>query len=90
LGTELSCVKKHKDKTRRVHVCVFAPNLEVVEKFNKTLDEMGFNLKSDGRPILGLTVKQLLEIMIEVDERMVMIPAHAWTPWFGILVQRRL
>jgi len=84
LGTELSCVKKHKDKTRRVHVCVFAPNLEVVEKFNKTLDEMGFNLKSDGRPILGLTVKQLLEIMIEVDERMVMIPAHAWTPWFGI------
>ncbi len=84
LGTELSCIKKHKDKTRRVHVCVFAPSLEVVEKFNNKLEEMGFNLKSDGRPILGLTAKQLLEIMLEVDERMVMIPAHAWTPWFGI------
>ena len=84
LGTELSCIKKHKDKTRRIHVCVFAPSLEVVEKFNNELEGRGFNLKSDGRPILGLTVKQLLEIMLEVDERMVMIPAHAWTPWFGI------
>lgn len=45
---------------------------------------MGFNLKSDGRPILGLTAKELLEIMLGVDERMVMIPAHAWTPWFGV------
>lgn len=84
IGTELSCIKKHKGKTRRVHLCVFAPNLEVAEQFNNTLDKMGFNLRSDGRPILGLTSKQLLEIMLSVDERMVMIPAHAWTPWFGI------
>ncbi|MBU2542003.1 endonuclease Q family protein [Patescibacteria group bacterium] len=84
LGTELSCIKKHKDKTRRVHLCVFAPSLEVVEKFNNELESRGFNLKSDGRPILGLTSKQLLEIMLDVDKRMVMIPAHAWTPWFGI------
>lgn len=84
IGTELACIKKHKDKTRRIHVCVFAPNIEVAEKFNQKLEEMGFNLRSDGRPILGLTVKELLEIMLSVDERMIMIPAHAWTPWFGI------
>lgn len=84
IGTELSCIKKHKNKTRRVHNCVFAPDLEVAEKFNKKLETMGFNLRSDGRPILGLTSKQLLEIMLETDERMVLIPAHAWTPWFGI------
>ena len=84
LGTELSCIKKHKDKTRRIHVLVFAPSIKVVEKFNNKLESMSFNLKSDGRPILGLTVKQLLEIMLEVDKRMIMIPAHAWTPWFGI------
>lgn len=84
LGTELACIKKHKDKTRRIHVCVFAPNLECVEKFNQKLSTLGFNLKSDGRPILGLTVKELLEIMLEVDKRMIMIPAHAWTPWFSI------
>ncbi|MFZ2189540.1 MAG: endonuclease Q family protein [Candidatus Magasanikiibacteriota bacterium] len=84
LGTELSCIKKHKDQTRRIHVLVFAPSIEVVEKFNNKLETMGFNLKSDGRPILGLTVKDLLKIMLQVDERMIMIPAHAWTPWFGI------
>lgn len=84
IGTELASIKKHKDKTRRIHLCVFAPNLEVVEKFNKKLDVMGFNIGSDGRPILGLTSKQILETMLEVDERMIMIPAHAWTPWFGI------
>ncbi len=84
IGTELSSIKKHKDKTRRVHLCVFAPNLEVAEKFNKKLEDGGYNLKSDGRPILGLTSKQILELMLETDPRMVMIPAHAWTPWFGI------
>ena len=85
IGTEIASIKKHKDQTRRIHLCIFAPNLEVAEKFNNRLSEMGFNLKSDGRPILGLTSKQILEIMLETDERMVMIPAHAWTPWFGIL-----
>jgi len=84
LGTEVAVIKKHKDQTRRVHLCIFAPSIEVVEKFNNKLNADGFNLKSDGRPILGLTCKQLLEIMLEIDERMVMIPAHAWTPWFGI------
>jgi len=84
LGTELSSIKKHKDKTRRVHLCAFAPNLEVVEKFNKKLEKGGYNISSDGRPILGLTSKQILELMLEIDERMVVIPAHAWTPWFGI------
>lgn len=84
IGTELSCIKKHKDQTRRIHACVYAPNIQVAEKFNNKLEGMGFNLHSDGRPILGLTIKELLEIMLEVDKRMIMIPAHAWTPWFGI------
>ncbi|MBI2436766.1 MAG: DNA helicase UvrD [Candidatus Magasanikbacteria bacterium] len=84
LGTEIACIKKHKDKTRRIHVLVFAPNLKVAEKFNTTLAERGFNLRADGRPILGMTPQDLLRLMLEIDERMVMIPAHAWTPWFGI------
>lgn len=84
LGTELSSIKKHKDKTRRVHVCVFAPDIAVVEKFNNTLRTRGYNLHSDGRPILGLTCKEILELMLETDERMIMIPAHVWTPWFGV------
>lgn len=84
LGTEVAVIKKHKGETRRLHLCVYAPTIGIVEKFNKKLEGTGFNLKSDGRPILGLTAKELLEIMLEVDEKMVMIPAHAWTPWFGV------
>jgi len=85
LGTEVACIKKHKGKTRRVHVLLFAPSFETVEKLNAKLSDDGFNVRADGRPILGMTCKQLLEYVLEIDNRMVMIPAHAWTPWFGIL-----
>ncbi|HRH23378.1 MAG TPA: endonuclease Q family protein [Candidatus Magasanikbacteria bacterium] len=84
IGTEIASIKKHADQTRRVHLLVFSPSLEVTEKFNKTLEDRGFNIRSDGRPIIGLTSKQILELMLEIDPRMKMIPAHAWTPWFGI------
>ncbi len=84
LGTEVSVIKKDKGKMRRVHHLVFAPSIAVVEAFNQALVDRGCNLKSDGRPILGLTSKELLQILNAVDERMILIPAHAWTPWFGI------
>jgi uncharacterized protein (TIGR00375 family) len=84
IGTELSAIKKHKDKVRRVHLCVFAPNIETAEKFINKLDRLNINLKSDGRPIIGLTAKDILSLMLETDEKMFMVPAHAWTPWFGI------
>ncbi|MEK7643737.1 MAG: endonuclease Q family protein, partial [Patescibacteria group bacterium] len=84
IGTEVAVVRKHKDKTRRVHLLLFAPDMETAGKFNRKLESDGFNLRSDGRPILGLTCKELLKTMLAIDDRMVMIPAHAWTPWFGI------
>ena len=84
LGTEVSVIKKDKGKTRRVHHLVFAPSIAVAEAFNQALIDRRCNLTSDGRPILGLTSKELLQILNAVDERMILIPAHAWTPWFGI------
>ncbi len=84
IGTEVASIKKHKDKTRRIHLLLFAPTIEAAEKFSRYLNNRGFNLRSDGRPILGLTSKEILQIMLEIDSRMIMIPAHAWTPWFGI------
>lgn len=84
LGTEIASIKKHKDKTRRVHHLVFAPNFAAVDRFNEKLRARGCNLNADGRPIVGLTSKELLEIALESDPEMMLIPAHAWTPWFGI------
>lgn len=84
VGTEVASIKKHKDKLRRVHHLLFAPNLAVAARFNQKLVDRGLNIRADGRPILGLTSKEILELMLETDERMLMVPAHAWTPWFGI------
>ncbi len=84
LSTEISCIYRHKDKCRRLHLVILAPNIQSVEKFNAELEKRGVNLKSDGRPIMGLSAKEILKIMLSVDKRMMMIPAHAWTPWFAV------
>ncbi len=83
LGTEISSIYKKNGKVRKIHSLIFTPSIESVEKINKELSKIG-NLKSDGRPILGLDTKELLKIILKVDKRSVLIPAHAWTPWFSI------
>jgi uncharacterized protein (TIGR00375 family) len=84
LATEVSCIYRQGDKTRRLHLCILMPNLEAVARFNKGLEDRGAKLASDGRPILGMSAKQVLEIMLEADKNAMMIPAHAWTPWFAV------
>lgn len=84
LATEIACIYRQNDQTRRVHLCILMPSLGAVEKFNKILTEHGAKLGSDGRPILGMSAKKVLELMLQVDERALMIPAHIWTPWFAV------
>ncbi|PWB38344.1 MAG: DNA helicase UvrD [Parcubacteria group bacterium] len=84
LATEVSCIYSQGGQTRRLHLCVLMPSLEAVAKFNKLLTVAGGKLGSDGRPILGMSAKQVLRIMLEADPRSLMIPAHAWTPWFAV------
>ncbi|MDO8626490.1 MAG: endonuclease Q family protein [Candidatus Magasanikbacteria bacterium] len=84
LGTEISCIYSHKDKTRRLHLLIFAPNLEAVRKFNAELEKRGVNLKADGRPIMGLSGKEIVQICLDIDKNMWVVPAHAWTPWFAV------
>ncbi len=84
LTTEVSCVYRHKDKVRRLHLILIAPSIDAVSKFNLELAKRDVNLHSDGRPIMGLSAKEVLAIILEIDVRFVMIPAHAWTPWFAI------
>ncbi len=81
---ELSCIYTRGGRGRRVHHIVLAPSLEVVEKINQKLEARGFNLKSDGRPILGIDSEDLLKFLLEINERILLIPAHAWTPWFAV------
>lgn len=83
LTSEISCIYKKKDKVRKIHVIIFAPSFEVVEKINTRLNLIG-NIKSDGRPILGLDVKELLKIVLDASEDCLFVPAHCMTPWFAI------
>jgi uncharacterized protein (TIGR00375 family) len=83
LTSEISCIYKKTGKVRKVHLIIFAPSIDTVEKINFELKKIG-NLYSDGRPILGLDAKELLKIILAVDENCLVVPAHAWTPWFSI------
>ncbi len=84
LGTEMSSIYKQGDKLRRIHNLIFVPSLEIAQKFNKAIIAKGGNLNADGRPIVGLSSRNLLELLLEIDERAFLIPAHIWTPHFGI------
>ena len=83
LGVEISSIYKKNGRVRKVHNLVFAPSFEVALKINATLDKIG-NLKSDGRPILGLDSKRLLEILLDISDQAYLIPAHIWTPHFAV------
>ena len=83
LTVEISGIYSKNGQTRRVHNLVFAPDIETAGKINAQLGLIG-NLKSDGRPILGLDSEKLAEIVFNINPETVIIPAHAWTPWFSV------
>ena len=84
LVTEISNIYKKYGRTRKNHNLVFAPDMEVARNFSNRLDKIG-NIKSDGRPILGLDARDLLETLLETSTDAFLIPAHIWTPWFSVL-----
>ena len=84
LSVEISTIYKKDEATRKIHHLIYAPDFATVEAFNHRLGKIG-NLKSDGRPILGLDSRHLLEIALESGPGAYLVPAHIWTPWFAAL-----
>ncbi|PKU22729.1 UvrD-helicase domain-containing protein [Telmatospirillum siberiense] len=84
LTTEISTIYKKGDKTRKVHHLVCLPDLDAVDRLAGKLARIG-NIASDGRPILGLDSRNLLEVVLESGSTACLIPAHIWTPWFAAL-----
>lgn len=84
LSTEISSIYRYGDKVRKNHNLVYAPDFDTAAHINARLSAIG-NLASDGRPILGLPSRDLLEIVLEASERAYLVPAHVWTPWFSTL-----
>ena len=83
LTAEISNVYSKNGRGRRVHNLIFAPSFEIVEKINTQLSWIG-NLKSDGRPILGLDSKELVKIVLGISQDCFIVPCHIWTPWFSL------
>ena len=86
--TEISSIYSHGGKVRRVHNLVFAPSLEAAEKINGELAKRGAKLASDGRPIVGISSRDLLNLVLSVSSDCLFVPAHAWTPWFAVFGSR--
>jgi len=83
LTSELSCIYTKNGRCRRIHLVFLAPSLEIVGKINKTLDKR-FNIRSDGRPILGVDAEELTKIIFDISPKCFLICAHIWTPWFSL------
>jgi DNA helicase II / ATP-dependent DNA helicase PcrA len=84
LEVEISTIYKKGEKTRKVHHLIYAPDFSIVDRISERLARIG-NIASDGRPILGLDSRDLLEIVLESSPDAYFIPAHIWTPWFAAL-----
>ena len=84
LSVEISTIYKKFDKTRKIHHLIYTPDFESTDRVVDSLSRIG-NLYSDGRPILGLDSRHLLEIALESGPGSYLVPAHIWTPWFAAL-----
>ena len=85
LTGEISNIYKKNDNVRKVHNLVFAPDFETAHKIQQKLSHLDFNITSDGRPILGLDSRDLLDLLLNISSRIFLVPAHIWTPWFSML-----
>ncbi|MDR2605415.1 MAG: UvrD-helicase domain-containing protein [Desulfovibrio sp.] len=83
LQGEINLIYKRGGKLRKIHNLVYMPNLEAADAFCLRLAQVG-NLSSDGRPMLGLDSRDLLELVLESHPKAFLIPAHIWTPWFSL------
>ncbi len=84
LQGEISSIYKHDGAVRKVHSVVYCPGLDGARRLLAALDRLG-NVRSNGRPILGLPARDVLEVLLEADPAGRLIPAHVWTPWFSLL-----
>ncbi|HXW21051.1 MAG TPA: UvrD-helicase domain-containing protein, partial [Roseiarcus sp.] len=84
LSTEISTIYKQGERTRKIHHLIYAPDFVAVDRLAASLARIG-NIASDGRPILGLNSRDLLEIALQSGPDSYLVPAHIWTPWFAAL-----
>lgn len=81
--TEVATIHEYAGKARRIHHVILIPNLEVAEEVRDKLRSYG-DLDSDGRPVFKMDPAELVEVLMEISRDILVFPAHAWTPWWGL------
>ncbi|MBU1000160.1 endonuclease Q family protein [Patescibacteria group bacterium] len=84
LTVEIASIYSHKGAVRRIHNVIVLPSFESVAKLQQALFAKKAKLGSDGRPIVGISSKELLRMCLEIDRNAIFVPAHIWTPYFGM------
>ena len=85
LTNEVATIYTQDGKVRKVHHVIHAPSFEIVDQINEQFAKYG-NLTIDGRPMFnGMTSPELVELLMEISDRIFVYPAHAWTSWYGVL-----
>ncbi len=84
LGTEVSCVYLQDGHQRRVHLLLLVPDFETADRICLALVRAKCNLNSDGRPTIKLSARDVTCLALEANSDCIVIPAHAWTPWYGM------
>jgi uncharacterized protein (TIGR00375 family) len=85
LTGEIATIYKKDRKLRKIHHVVILPDFKAARAFNARIEEAGANITGDGRPVLGMDSRDLLALLLEVNDKAMLIPAHIWTPWFSVL-----
>ncbi len=83
LTTEISNIYAFKGKTRRIHSVITAPSFAAVDAITTVLLRFG-RLDYDGRPIFGFSAQDLVKLVMDASDQCMVIPAHAWTPWYSV------
>jgi len=83
LTAEVSNIFSDRGRLRKIHTLIMAPDFEVAERINARLGKMG-RLSADGRPTFGFPVRDLVKMVLDISADCLLIPAHAWTPWFSL------
>jgi uncharacterized protein (TIGR00375 family) len=84
ISTEVACNYSQNGKGRRIHILLYLSSINAAERLSNEMKNRGINIGYEGRPMIGLSAPQLCEVVFSIDPKAIIIPAHIWTPWFGM------
>lgn len=85
LTTEIANFYFQDGKSRRIHHLIHVPSIKIVDQMIDVLTKKGANTGIDGRMAVKIPSPELVEILREISNDIHVVPAHIWTPWYGVL-----